>query len=67
MRKKIDTANRTTAEWLELVEKYFDALTTQQEEQELKKFLVTPAADAQCFNEIKAVMGYFATQKMGQR
>jgi hypothetical protein len=24
---------------------------------------VTPAADAQCFNEIKAVMGYFATQK----
>ena len=63
MRKKTDTANRTTAEWLELVEKYFDALTTQQEEQELKKFLVTPAADAQCFNEIKAVMGYFATQK----
>ncbi len=63
MRKKTDTANRTRAEWLELVEKYFDALTTQQEEQELKKFLVTPAADAQCFNEIKAVMGYFATQK----
>jgi hypothetical protein len=63
MRKKADTKNRTTAEWLELVEKYFDALTTQQEEQELKKFLVTPAADAQCFNEIKAVMGYFATQK----
>ena len=63
MRKKTDTANRTRAEWLELVEKYFDALTTQQEEQELKKFLVTPAADAQCFNEIKVVMGYFATQK----
>lgn len=63
MRKKTDTANRTTAEWFELIEKYFDALTTQQEEQELKKFLVTPAADAQCFNEIKAVMGYFATQK----
>ena len=41
MRKKTDTANRTRAEWLELVEKYFDALTTQQEEQELKKFLVT--------------------------
>ena len=63
MRKKTDTANRTTAEWLELVEKYFDALTTQQEEQELKNFLATLAADAQCFNEIKAVMGYFATQK----
>lgn len=63
MRKKTDTANRTTAEWLELVEKYFDALTTQQEEQELKKFLATPAADAQCFNEIKAVMGYFSSQK----
>ena len=63
MRKKTDTVNRTTAEWLELVEKYFDALTTQQEEQELKNFLATPAADAQCFNEIKAVMGYFATQK----
>ena len=65
--RKTDTANRTTAEWLELVEKYFDALTTQQEEQELKKFLVTPAADAQCFNEIKAVMGYFATQKAKKR
>ena len=63
MRKKTDTANRTTAEWLELVEKYFDALTTAQEEQELKTFLVTPAADAQCFNEIKAVMGYFSSQK----
>lgn len=54
---------RTIAEWLELVEKYFDALTTSQEEQELKKFLATPAADAQCFNEIKAVMGYFSSQK----
>ena len=63
MRKKADTKNRTTAEWLELVEKYFDALTTPHEEQELKRFLATPAADAQCFNEIKAVMGYFATQK----
>ncbi len=67
MRKKTDTVNKTTAEWLEIVEKYFDALTTQQEEEELKKFLASPAADAQCFNEIKAVMGYFATQKAKKR
>ena len=63
MRKTDNIRTRTIAEWLELVEKYFDALTTRQEEEELKKFLATPAADAQCFNEIKAVMGYFSSQK----
>lgn len=63
MRKTDNIRTRTIAEWLELVEKYFDALTTRQEEEELKKFLASPAADAQCFNEIKAVMGYFSSQK----
>lgn len=63
MRKTDHIRTRTITEWLEIVDKYFDALTTRQEEEELKKFLASPAADAQCFNEIKAVMGYFSSQK----
>ena len=63
MKEKTNTGNRTVAEWLELSEKYFDALTTPREEEELKRFLATTGANAQCFDEIKAVMGYFSTKR----
>ena len=36
--------NRTIQEWEELVERYFDALTTDVEEQELKSFLLSSEA-----------------------
>ena len=63
--KKEDKNNtgRSISEWEELAERYFDALTTLQEEEELRKFLGTPQASSPRFDEIKAVMGYFATRK----
>lgn len=67
MKEKRDTGNRTVAEWLELSEKYFDALTTPREEEELKRFLATTGANAQCFDEIKAVMGYFSTKRAAKK
>lgn len=54
---------RTIQEWKELVERYFDALTTDTEEQELKSFLLSPEAVGKIFDEAKAVMGFL---KVGQ-
>jgi hypothetical protein len=53
----------STEEWLTLIERYYDALTTPQEEELLKKFLAAPEADAPCFDEIKATLAYFAVSK----
>lgn len=47
--------------WLDIVEKYFDATTTVEEEKALAAFLATKESDTPEFNEIKAVMGYLAT------
>ena len=55
--------NRTIQEWEELVERYFDALTTDVEEQELKSFLLSSEAVGEVFDEVKAVMGFL---KVGQ-
>jgi hypothetical protein len=49
--------------WLALSERYFDALTTSEEEKALAQFLASDAADDPAFNEIKAVMGYLSTGK----
>ena len=54
---------RTIQEWEELVERYFDALTTDAEEQELKSFLLSSEAAGKVFDEAKAVMGFL---KVGQ-
>ena len=45
-------------EWEELVERYFDALTTNEEERELKDFLCSPEAMGEVFDEARAVMGF---------
>ena len=54
---------RPIQEWEELVERYFDALTTDAEEQELKSCLLSPEAVDKVFDEAKAVMGFL---KVGQ-
>ena len=54
---------RTLQEWEELVERYFDALTTDAEEQELRNFLGSPEAVGTVFDEARAVMGFL---KVGQ-
>ena len=50
-------------EWLAIIERYYDALTTPQEEQALKRFLASPAAGDPCFDEIKATLSYFAASR----
>ena len=60
---KIDKKNMEMEYWLALSEKYFDALTTDEEEKALAQFLASNAANSSAFNEIKAVMGYMSTGK----
>ena len=60
---KNDRENREMEYWLALCEKYFDALTTNEEEKALLHFLASDAANHPAFNEIKAVMGYLSTGK----
>lgn len=60
---KIDKKNMEMEYWLALSEKYFDALTTDEEEKALAQFLASDAANSSAFNEIKAVMGYMSTGK----
>lgn len=60
---KNDRENREMKYWLALCEKYFDALTTNEEEKALLHFLASDAANHPVFNEIKAVMGYLSTGK----
>ncbi len=50
-------------EWQQLIERYFDATTTDAEEQRLKQFLASPQSASPQYNEIKAVMGYLTTAK----
>ena len=54
---------RSIQEWEEWVERYFDALTTDKEEQELREFLLSPEAVGDVFDEARAVMGFL---KVGQ-
>lgn len=54
---------RSIPEWEDLVERYFDALTSDAEECELQDFLLTPEAVGQVFDEARAAMGYV---KVGQ-
>lgn len=46
--------------WMHLVERYFEAETTREEELALRRFLATNEADAPEFEEARAVMGYLA-------
>jgi hypothetical protein len=58
---KIDKKNRDMEYWLALSEKYFDALTTNEEENALSQFLASSAGNHPAFNEIKAAIGYLST------
>lgn len=63
MNNKRTDRNYDVEYWLALSEKYFDALTTIEEEKTLAQFLASDAANHPAFNEIKAVMGYLSTGK----
>ena len=47
----------TIDKYKQLVERYFEATTTEEQEERLWVFLTTPQADEAYFNEIKAVLG----------
>ena len=47
----------TIDKYKQLVERYFDATTTEEQEERLRDFLTTPQADDVYFDEIKAVLG----------
>lgn len=55
--------NNNVEYWLALSERYFDALTTQDEEKALAQFLASDVANDPAFDETKAVMGYLITGK----
>ena len=55
--------SRTTEEWSQLVERYFEATLSDDEERELRLFLVSEASSSPIFDEVKAVTGYIATAK----
>ena len=63
MNNKRTDRNYDVEYWLALSEKYFDALTTIEEEKTLAQFLASEAANDPAFNEIKVVMGYLSTGK----
>ena len=54
---------RSIQEWEELVERYFDAMTSNEEEQELRHFLLSTEATGSVFDEARATMGFL---KVGQ-
>lgn len=45
---------RTFQQWKELAERYFEAETTETEEEALARFLATPAAQGKEFDELRA-------------
>lgn len=52
---------RTYQQWKELAERYFEAQTTDVEEEALARFLATPASQGKEFDELRTVMGFVAT------
>ena len=50
--------------WKTLEERYFDGLTTDEEERLLRQFLATEEAQAAEFEELRAVMGYITMGKV---
>ena len=49
--------------WKALEERYFEGLTTKEEERLLRQFLTTEEAQSEDFEELRAVMGYLAMGK----
>ena len=54
---------KNKAYWIDLVERYFNAETTLEEEKALRRFLATSEAQSEEFEEIRAVMSYLAVGK----
>lgn len=51
----------------EIIERYFEATLSEEEETALKAFLVSPEGQAPEYDEVRAVMGFFAAGKAVNR
>ena len=51
----------------EMIERYFEATLPEEEEAALKAFLTSPEGQAPEFDEVRAVMGYFAAGRAVRR
>lgn len=58
--KKHIIRNHSLTEWKALVERYFEAETSSEEEQELRQFLLTPEATGKEFDELRAVVSFLS-------
>lgn len=57
--------SRTTEEWQALIERYYDGLTSEQEERELSEYLFSASQQANPATKAdRAVMAYMATGKL---
>lgn len=61
--KKYRNISNIDAQWLQLIERYFEATITDDEEQQLKQFLASPHSNSPQYDEIKAVMGFLSIGK----
>lgn len=59
----MNLSGHSLEEWHQLVEKYFDAETTEDEEKILSRFLTSRYCPDKEFDEVKAVMGFLVTGK----
>lgn len=62
----INKRRYTEADWDALVERYFEAETTEAEEAALRRFLCTPQGSAPRYDEVRAVMGFLAVGRSQQ-
>lgn len=54
----MDFEGKSLKEWRRIINRYFEAETTDEEEAALKRFLVSPLAAGKEFDEARAVVGF---------
>lgn len=58
--KKAIHPQRSREEWDELIDRYYEGMTTSQEERQLRAFLFSPQAADPVYDEHRAVLSYLA-------
>jgi hypothetical protein len=60
MKRKNQHTDHTTQQWQALADKYFEGLTTDEEESLLRRFVTSEEGSGEAFDELRAVMGFLA-------
>lgn len=61
------TKSSSPPHWDQLVERYFEALTTETEERRLRRFLCSPEGADPRYDDVRAVMGFLAVGRQTLR